>query len=122
MIRNHMTRVSISLTGDPAAVFQAAFDLMNATTLAARSKEIAPGASLTLLPMPENRSGMAFDAAPGAELILDISGSIVIGLVSNYLYDKLKGRTRLRLRINRRVINIDQGEITQIIEESLEEE
>jgi hypothetical protein len=39
-----MAQISISLTGDPAAVFQPAFDLMDSKTLAAKPKEIAPGA------------------------------------------------------------------------------
>jgi hypothetical protein len=80
-----MTRVSISLTGDPAAVFQAAFELVDSETLAPKTKEIAPGATLTLLPMPENRSGMANDAAPVVELILTIGGTIAANVVSDYL-------------------------------------
>lgn len=95
--------------------------LESGNTLAAGTpKEIVPGATLTLLPMEENRTGMAFDSAPAFHFILTVGGGIAVNVLSAYIYDKLKGRKgRIKMRINRRITEIDNGTITRIIEEEI---
>ena len=52
-------------------------------------------------------------------LILSVGGSITANVISTWLYEKLKGRA-IRLHIDRKEIQIDNGEIKKIIEESID--
>jgi hypothetical protein len=49
--------------------------------------------------------------------VLNITRDIGVGLASAWLYDKLKNRN-VRLKINRTVVEIDQGEIKKMIDEN----
>lgn len=50
--------------------------------------------------------------------ILTIAKDIGVGIVSAWLYDKLKNK-KATLRIDRTVVEIDKGEITRIIREKI---
>src|SRR5690348_827031 len=52
-------------------------------------------------------------------LVLRAGGDVGVGLLSAWLYDKLKGRAK-SLRINRRVVEIEEGLIRRVIEEHVE--
>ena len=54
-------------------------------------------------------------------LILDIALPIATGLISTWLYDKIKERA-VKLKINRTEVEISKGEITRIITETIEEQ
>jgi len=49
---------------------------------------------------------------------IEIGGSIAIGIVSAWLYDRLKGRAE-KIKIDRTVIEVEEGEIRRIIEEKI---
>lgn len=118
-----MTQLSITLTGDPGELFRSVSDLLdsNNTLTANVPREIAPGATLTLLPMPENRSGMAFDSAPLMEFILRIGEEVATGVIAGYLYEKLSRRKdRVRLKVNQRITEMNEGSITRIIDEEID--
>jgi hypothetical protein len=116
-----MKQLSLSLTGDPARTFRSVFDLFEFETLTSNEpKKIPGGATITLLPMVEQRS-LTLDAAPSMEMILTIGGTVAVNMISSYLYDKLKAhKDNVKLRINRRVTELDEGKITRIIEEEIE--
>jgi hypothetical protein len=61
----------------------------------------------------------SFGVPETISLLLTVGGSVTINLISSWLYDKLKGRTTT-LRIDRKEINLEKGEITRIIEEKME--
>jgi hypothetical protein len=117
-----MKQLSISLTGEPREVFRSMFDLMESQTLKAGvPKEVAPGSTLTMFPMQENRSGMAVHSPPVMEFILRVSEEIATGVVASYLYAKLSSRKgRVHLQINRRTTELDEKSITRVIEEEID--
>jgi hypothetical protein len=51
--------------------------------------------------------------------VLSCGKDVIVGVLSGYLYDKLKGRATV-LRVDRQEIQIDKGEITRIITEHIE--
>lgn len=59
----------------------------------------------------------------GTETAINIGISIAAGipssLIAAWLYDKFKQCRSNQIRINRRVINLSDGKVTQIIEESI---
>lgn len=83
-------------------------------------KEVPGGATITLIPVLERRSGITQDAAPAIEFILSITGTVALSVLSNYIYDKLKSsKYSVKASINRRITEIDAGEIKRIIEEEI---
>jgi hypothetical protein len=62
------------------------------------------------------------DGAEGiATIILTLTGSVVTSAIGSWLYDKLKAGRSRTVKINRREIEIENGEITRIIEECITE-
>lgn len=54
------------------------------------------------------------------EFVLGIGKDIAIGIVANYLFTKLSGhKGRVRLRVNKRITEMDEGSTTRIIEEAI---
>jgi hypothetical protein len=51
--------------------------------------------------------------------VLVLGRDVSVGLLVNYLFEKLKGRATV-LRIDRQEIHIEKGEITRVITEHLE--
>lgn len=118
-----MTPLSLSLTGDPDSAFSSVLDLFESKTLIFNEpKKIPGGATITLLPTAEQRS-LTQDAAPVMEMVIAVGGTVgtvAVNMISNYLYDKLKARKdNVKLRINRRIIELDEGKISRIIEEEI---
>ncbi len=62
----------------------------------------------------------------GAEIAITIGVSLATGipssLVAAWLYDKFKQCRSNQISINRRIINMSDGKVTQIIEESIKVE
>lgn len=52
----------------------------------------------------------------------DLAIGVASGIISAWLYNKLKGRKVEKLRIERTEVNIDKGEIKRILMEKIEEE
>jgi hypothetical protein len=65
---------------------------------------------------------MAFDSFPALEFLLSMGRDIAIGVISSYIYDKLKRspKGRVRATINRRVVEFDEGTIRRVIEEEIQ--
>jgi hypothetical protein len=95
-----------------------AFDLFGRPkTLAAGTKVSVPGdAVLELREMREQRSA---ELPTLLTLALSVPISVASGLVANWLYDKLKGRTR-SLRIDHIEVQLDKGEIQKFLVDRLE--
>ena len=53
--------------------------------------------------------------------IVTFASGVGSGLVANWLYDKLKGRTD-KLRIERTEVEVEQGQIRRVISEKIERE
>ena len=62
----------------------------------------------------------SFGSPDAVDFTLKILAGISSGVVAKWLWEKLHGKTISRLRINRREIQLDKGEITRIIEETLD--
>jgi hypothetical protein len=61
----------------------------------------------------------AFGMAETVELVLAFTTGTVSGLVANWLYGKLKGRS-VHLRIEEQEVEIEEGEITRVISRVIE--
>ena len=55
------------------------------------------------------------------ELIFSVSvvGSVILGVVSNWLYEVLKRGDPDSIEINRRTVTLTKGEVTKIVEEEI---
>ena len=115
-----MTQFSLSIRGDPRSTLRSAFDLLESNTLTANEpKEIPGGATITMLPMKGQRA-LTYDAVPVIEMVLSFSRDVAAGVVGAYLYDKLLARKDgIKLEINRRLTEVESGEITRLIEEEI---
>lgn len=92
-----------------------ALDLFGKTTPGAST--VIPGpAILTIQQMREQR---ALDVPTLLTMALEFGKDVGIGLVSAWLYDKLKGRARA-VRINRIEVQLDKGKIEKVIAEQIE--
>jgi hypothetical protein len=80
-------------------------------------QDVPGGVSISISPFEERRG---VDTATVIQIVVEISKDITIGIVSAWLYDKLKKSPSTKLEYNRREIQITEGEISKIIEESLE--
>ena len=88
----------------------------------ARSGEqfpVADGVSVGLAPIQNLQEAAG---AAVINLVIMMAAGVPPGVVAAYLYDKLTGRSITKLRINRRVTELDAGEITRVIEETIEAE
>jgi len=55
------------------------------------------------------------------EFLLTLGTGVVIDLVANWLYDRLKGKSRITVKINRKEVNLDDsGHIRRILTEYIE--
>lgn len=126
-----MIEIPIELTGEDTAAVEAVKDLLQTEDLKPnQSTTIAEGASLTYF-VPagetvEDRHGLTYDEAFIVHAVISLAetaaSGVTLGVIGNYLYDKLKSKTgRVKLKIRRRTIELDEGQITKVIEEEIEE-
>jgi hypothetical protein len=115
-----MKELIISLSGDGSAVLRSMFDLFDSKTLTAgEAKAIPGGATITLLPMSGRRS-ISHKTEQAMEFVLGLGGTVAINMVSSYLYEKLKSRKpAVTMTINRRLTEVDAGNITRILDEEI---
>jgi len=55
-----------------------------------------------------------------AKFSIEFGSGIAIGIISNWLYNKLKGKDIKRLIIEKREITVEKNEIRKILEEKIE--
>jgi len=55
-----------------------------------------------------------------AKFSIEFGSGVAIGIISNWLYNKLKGKDIKRLIIEKREITVERNEIRKIIEEKIE--
>lgn len=82
-----------------------------------QQKDLPGGAVVTWKGQIERK---AIGSPTTITLLLSFGTGVASGLVASWLYDKLKGRAST-LRIERTVIQINEGEITRIITERIEQ-
>jgi len=75
------------------------------------------GVSFNLPVISSNKDMSAADIA--VTIVINIATGVPASLVAAWLYDKLKQGRSDQISINRRVINLSDGKVTQIIEESI---
>ncbi len=94
------------------------FDLMGTPdSLSAGSEVKVPGNALLAFEGIIGRKAFGF---PGTlEFIMTFTTGVSAGVVANWLYEKLKGRTS-RIRIDRTEVQLNKGEIERIIVERIE--
>jgi len=80
------------------------------------SAEMPEGMSVKEL---ESRGYKAVGIPDTVILAVSIPLNVTASLAANWLYDKLKGRSE-RIRIDRREITIEKGEIARILEEKMD--
>ena len=99
------------------------FEIREKTTFSVGDQKSLPGGFTMIFDGVTVRKAIGFPET--ITLVITFAGTVVssvaINLLSSWLYDKLKGRAET-LRIDRREIHIDKGEITRIIEESIRQE
>lgn len=78
--------------------------------------DLPPGVSVKLLPVIAHRG---IDSDTIAIALLALANNVSINLFSSWLYDKLKGGRSKTVIINKREIEIEEGNIKRIIEESV---
>lgn len=92
-------------------------DVTNTTALqAGYQRSIAGDATLTYQKTIVRK---AFGVPETLDLVLTIGSSVAANVISSWLYDKLKGR-KATLRIDKKEIQIEKGEIVRIIEEKVQ--
>jgi hypothetical protein len=96
-----------------------AFDLMSRPELLGpgTSTEIPGYATLTVESLTMRK---AFGFPETVELALSFGTGVASGLVANWLFAKLRGRT-VSLRIERTEVQVNAGEIERIIRETIEQ-
>lgn len=82
------------------------------------SDELPEGVQMTL-PMPDSTRDPS-SAEQLFTVIYTFSSSIAASLFASWLYDKLKNRPNLRLKINRKEVTIDKENIVKVITEEIE--
>lgn len=96
---------------------QLPFDMLGQKTLGPGvGAEIPGNATITLGEMLVRKS---VGIPETLEFALTFGGGVASGLVANWLYEKLRGRAAV-LRIDRQVVEIDQGAITRVLTERIE--
>ncbi len=99
------------------------FEISENTTLSVGDQKALPGGFTMTSEGLIIRKAFGFPET--VTLVITFTGgfasNIAINLLSSWLYDKLKGRAET-LRIDRREIHIEKGEITRIIEETIRRE
>jgi hypothetical protein len=79
-------------------------------------KDIPEGVQITVPPMRATR-----DAGSDmlVTILVTVGTGVPVGLLTNWLYDKLKNGRSNKISINHREIEITKGEITRIVEECI---
>lgn len=110
--------MQIEIEGSPRILFE----LLETNKIGnGNSIELPGGANIRYVSSPwiEKRS-LDTSTAPVFHFILSQLDGIAIGIVSAWLYDKLKGADVRTIRIERRTVELTRDGIHQAIEESLE--
>ena len=95
-----------------------AFDLFApATSLGPGTRTEVPGGAA--LAISEMRFQKALGAHETLVVLLHVGRDTALGVLSAWLYDKLKGRTR-KLTINRIEVIVEQSEIRRVLAEHIE--
>lgn len=87
--------------------------------------QVAEGISLMYMTKPESvedRHGLTYDAAPVFHFLVEMAENVSAGVLAAYVYEKLKTKNdggKLRLKINRRRAEFNEGEITRVIDEEI---
>lgn len=123
-----MVDITLELTGDPRTTIVLAMELLQTPGRLATHQRasIADGVSLMYMTPSETveyRRGLTHDAAPVFHFLVEIAENVGAGIVANYVYQKLKNKNdggKLRLKINRRTTEFNEGEITRVIEEEIQ--
>ena len=127
IVQDTMIDITLELTGDPRVSISSAMELLQSPgRLSTHQRaKIADGVSLMYMTRPESvedRHGLTYDAAPVFHFLVEMAENVGAGIVANYIYEKLKNNNKdgkLRLKINRRTIEFNEGEITRISEEEV---
>lgn len=91
------------------------FDMMESMSLKVGQQHSVPGGAV--LTAQGHRGQKSFGMPETVTFLLEyVGGPIATGLVSNWLYAKMKGRAE-KLRINRREVHIDKVEIKRSLDE-----
>jgi hypothetical protein len=114
-----MAEITMEFTGRIKDLNDFSFAMFEADALgAATQKEIPGGGTITMRPMMARK---AYGIPQYIEIILSIGSSMAAGLAGDYIYDRLtkpQGET-LRIRINRREVQLNKVSITKMIEEEI---
>ncbi len=84
------------------------------------NNNIPSGVSFNLPTITINKDFSAADIA--VTIVISVATGVPSSLVAAWLYDKFKQCRSDQITINRRVINLSDGKVTQIIEESIKVE
>ena len=122
-----MIDITLELTGDPRATIASAMELMQTPgKLSTHQRtQVADGISLMYMTKPESvedRHGLTYDAAPVFHFLIEMAENVGAGILANYVFEKLKTKNtggKLHLKINRRTTELNEGEITRVIEEEI---
>ena len=92
------------------------FDLLGKSPISRDDSIITPGnAKLTY-------KGTTIRLAEGLpkiiNLVVTFGSGVAAGVVSNWIYDKLKHKTE-KIVINRKEIHLDEGELKRVLEETI---
>lgn len=109
----------MAFTGSGRDLNEFSFDLFETDALGAGSTQDIPGGgTITMLPTMIEKST---ELTRVVEIVLSLPESVVLGIVANYFYDKLKAHSTrpIRMTINRREIHLNHSEIVKVIEETI---
>ena len=122
-----MIDITLELTGDPRATVPSAMELMQTPGKLSTNQrtQVAEGILLMYMTKPESvedRHGLTYDAAPVFHFLVEMAENVGAGVLANYVFEKLKTKNdggKLRLKINRRTTEFNEGEIARVIEEEI---
>ena len=77
------------------------------------------GVSVTLHPINASRS---VEVEAIATVVISVAGSVAVNLLSSWLYDKLKGKPKTKLTINRTEVLVVRDEIVRVVHEEINKE
>ena len=92
------------------------------TVTAGMCKDVPGIGILRLHPMPQEKraGGRAYDSMPLLTVAVSLSASVAADVFSSWLYDRLKGSSVRRIRINRRTVEVTPDGIRKAVEETVE--
>lgn len=104
-----MKEISIEIEGSPSGF---AYDMMGDAIAPGASRDIPGPATLVSQGLVVRK---AVDLPSTLNVILKVGGQVAIGLVTAWLYDKLKGKN-VQLKVDGDPIEIDQESLRQALE------